>query len=132
MSKYNSFISDGYIDSALTIRKAFLNLDKDAAEHEDKVSKFSKELIDSADELERYKDSDFDGVKDLNKLKEEIVSKFNDIEDKIANMNNTLEPLKKRREELEKEESRLLDILVDKYPQKSLDDIVEELFKHII
>lgn len=131
MGKYNSFINDGYIDSAIEIRNTFLRLYNSTLQYESKMESFMSEIEIIANELEKYRDSNFDNEKDLDKLGEKLVSRLKDIEVKMESINNILEPIQREKKELENSEQRLFETLKDKYPNKTDEELKEEISKFI-
>lgn len=131
MGKYNSFINDGYIDSAIEIRNTFLRLYNSTLQYESKMESFMSEIEIIANELEKYRDSNFDDEKDLDKLGEKLVSRLKDIEVKMESINNILEPIQRDKKELENSEQRLFETLKDKYPNKTDEELKEEISKFI-
>lgn len=131
MSKYNSYIGDGYIDSAREIRKTYNNIIERASNYEKKLINFCENLETAANELESYKNRNFDGETDLAKLQLNVIGKITEIEQDIQNMNNLILPLNKELEKLQKDEWNLFELLTKKYPIKTSEELSSELEKFV-
>lgn len=131
MSKYNSYIDDVFIDSAIVIRTEYLALLEKATEYQQKVVGLFEDLTNTTEELEKYKDNNFDGVTDLNELQHNVMLKISDIESKISVINKIVLPLNESMDKLRFDEVELLNNLIDKYPSKNEEDLANELAKYI-
>lgn len=108
-----------FIEKSVQIRKDFLKSLKVAMEKQEVISKY---LV----ELNRLKD-DLDNVKDT----EDFINKIKVIELQIMAVEREMSIHVKKRESLEQEEIKLCELVLEKYPDITEDEIREQIYPYI-
>lgn len=112
-------LAQRYIDKAVQIRKEYLKSVKIATNRQDIVFGYLTELDEMKNKLDEVKDT------------EEFVKKINDIEQKILIIEKEMKIHLEKREQLEKEEIKLCDLVLERYPGITEDEIKEQIYPHI-
>jgi hypothetical protein len=108
-----------FIDKSIQIRKEFLKSLKVAMESQDIVNIYIGELNELKNELDDIQDTD------------DFIKKISEIEQKILLVENEMSYHLKKREQLEKEEKQLCELVLERYPDITEDEIKEQIFPHI-
>ena len=118
-------ISKQYIDTAVNIRREFVNLNS-------KLDNILNDLKDVADKLGNENDNLKKINADLGKFDKEtskdmIISKLLDMEKEANRLSKVYEPINDRIEQLKRDEENLYLNIKNKYPNLSDDEIVSEI-----
>lgn len=118
-------ISKQYIDTAINIRREFVNLNS-------KLDNILNDLKDVADKLGNENDNLKKINTDLGKFDKEtskdmIISKLLDMEKEANRLSKVYEPINDRIEQLKRDEENLYLNIKNKYPNLSDEEIVSEI-----
>ena len=119
MKKMKYKIEQRFIDKAVFIRKEFLKSVKIAVDRQEIISTYLSEL-------EKLKD----GLDDVQNT-DDFIKKINEIEQKIIVIEKEMSFHIKKREFLEKEEIKLCELVLERYPDITEDEIKEQIQPHI-
>ena len=112
-------IEQRFIDKAVYIRKEFLKSVKIALDRQGIISTYLSELEKLKDGLDEVQNTD------------EFIKKINEIEQKIIVIEKEMSFHIKKREFLEKEEIKLCELVLERYPDITEDEIKEQIQPHI-
>jgi hypothetical protein len=112
-------IEKRFIDKAVQIRKDFIKSLKVASNRQDIVHSYLNELNGLKDGLDDVKDKD------------EFIKKISEIEQKIIIIEKEMSFHIKKRDQLEKEEIKLCELVLERYPGITEDEIKEQIYPHI-
>lgn len=115
----NYKLEQRFIDKAVQIRKDFLISLRVAMERQETVQVYLNELNELKNSL--------DNVKDTN----DFINKIKIIEQKIMVVENEMSFHLKKREFLEKEQTKLCELVLERYPGITEDEIKEQIYPHI-
>ena len=115
----NHKLEQRFIDKAVQIRKDFLKSVKVAMERQEVVQVYLNELNQLKDSLDEVKDTD------------DFINKIKAVEDKIRIVENEMSYHLKKREFLEKEQSKLCELVLERYPGITEDEIRQQIYPHI-
>ena len=108
-----------FIDKSVQIRKEFLKSVKVAMDSQEIVSIYLSELNDLKEDLDNVQDTD------------DFIKKINIIEQKIQLVEKEMSYHLKKREFLEQEEKQLCELVLERYPDITEDEIKEQILPHI-
>jgi hypothetical protein len=108
-----------FIDQAVRIRKEYLRSLKVALERQEIVKYYIEEL--------QKLNNSLDDITD----KKELLVKIDDIQKNVTVIENEMKWHLTKREELEKDEKNLCELVLDRYPGITEDDIKEQIYPHI-
>jgi hypothetical protein len=117
MSKYK--IDLRFIEQAIRIRRDFLHSLKIANERQEVVMVY-------LDQLNKLKD-DLDGIEN----KEDLILKIGEIEKSILVIEQEMNYHLKKREVLENDSKKLSEMVLDRYPGITEDEIKEQIYPYI-
>jgi len=112
-------IDQRFIEQAVRIRREFLKSLKVAQERQGVVMVY-------LDQLNNLKD-DLDNITE----KEDIISKIGEIEKSIIVIEKEMSYHLQKREDLEKDEIKLCEMVLERYPGITEDEIKEQIYPHI-
>ena len=108
-----------FIEQAIRIRKEFLKSLKIANERQEVVKVY-------LDQLNKLKD-DLDDIKD----KDSLVLKIHEIEKSMIVIEKEMNFHLKKRENLEKDEIKLCEMVLERYPGITEDEIKNQMYPHL-
>lgn len=122
------------IDSAIEIRRDYLNISRHILVYEKDIRELSNFLLSKAKQLTEIKDKDTRKIKtndDLNSYVEEIAKELKEIEMEEEKIKNKMSDINKRLEKLKKEEEILYQTIKERYPQMDEKEIIKEIHSHL-
>jgi hypothetical protein len=117
--KMKNKLDQRFIDKSVQIRKEFLKSVKVAMDSQEIVSIYLSELNDLKEDLDNVQDTD------------DFIKKINIIEQKIQLVEKEMSYHLKKREFLEQEEKQLCELVLERYPDITEDEIKEQILPHI-
>ena len=127
-------IAEIYIESAKNIRNEFLRLTKKLNTYDKKAAELIIYLETKSQELKDYSDNNVSKIKDksdIAKVGEDIIKKISEIEDEEQKLIRLIKPINDRIDRLKKDEEILFNQLKEKYPNLSLQEIIQEIHSHL-
>ena len=127
-------IAEIYIESAKNIRNEFLRLTKKLNTYDKKAAELIIYLETKSQELKDYSDNNVSKIKDksdIAKVGEDIIKKISEIEDEEQKLIRLIKPINDRMDRLKKDEEILFNQLKEKYPNLSLQEIIQEIHSHL-
>lgn len=125
-------IDSFYIESAKSIRAEYLKLNQELNKYEGELKQIAQLMLDTAKDLEVYRDGDMNKQKDVESVKNYIFSKLDYLEAESNKLAKKIEPVNEGIERLKKDEVNLYQTLRTKYPNLSDQDIRQEIQKHLV
>lgn len=125
-------IDSFYIESARSIRSEYLKLNQELHKYENELKQIAQLMLDTAKDLEVYRDGDMNKQKDVESVKNYIFSKLDYLESESNKLAKKIEPVNEGIERLKKDELNLYQTLRTKYPNLSDNDIRQEIQKHLV
>lgn len=119
-------IETSLIDSARLIKKEFESLNEILVSYESDVKKLANNFITISSDLKKI---DTKGT--LEKLRDNVMSKLNDLETESNNVCDKINNINKRLESLKKEENDLFITIKKRHPSLSNDEIKIEIQRHL-
>lgn len=115
----NNRLDQRFINMAIKIRKDFLKSLKEATQKQEIVNHYLNELNELKNDLDNSKND------------EDLVSKLRVIEQKIKAIEKEMSVLVDKRTKLEKEEIQLLEMIKERYPDITENELKEQIYPYI-
>lgn len=122
------------IESAINIRRDYLNISKNILVYENDIRELSQFLLEKAEQLRAYKNKDTRNIKtndDLNSFVGDITKELREIELEEEKIKNKMSDINKRLEQLRKDEEMLYKTIKERYPQMDEKEIIKEIHSHL-
>lgn len=128
-------IDDSYLDSAVRIRRTFMNLNIELTEYENYAKSIEKVIERALGDLEDINNSISNDKKSKNVSQEEMLKKVLDIlaklEDDSKSLESKVNPINEKIEKLRKEENQLYNVIKFKYPDIKDSELIEMVNKKL-
>jgi ribosomal protein S1 len=127
-------IAEIYIESAISIRNEFVKLTNTLDGYQQEMANLVIYLESKISELLSYSDTHVSKIKnknDIAKAGEDIIKKINEIEAEEERIIKLIKPINDKIEKLNKDEEFLYDQIVQKYPNLTKKQIIEEIHSHL-
>lgn len=121
-----------YIESAKSIRAKFLSLNRELQNYESELRRISQLMLDTAKELEIYRDGDINKETNVVAIKDYIVSKLDHLDNESNKLAKKINPINENIEKLKQDELNLYRALKSKYSELSDQQIRDEIQKHLV
>lgn len=118
-----------YIDSAIRIRKEYLELSKPLDFYLEQLSNMSKIFDGAISDLEKFKTTLNGKTKEA--AEKELHDRLLSVEEKTNSIQKLAEPINKKMENLKKEEEALWEQIKLRYPDVDEDVLIQEIQKHL-
>jgi len=120
-------IDKHYIEAGIKIREEFIELNLSLTDHLDYVRSIGERLISISGDIIGM---DLDGRSD-DDIRDDVFGKITDAELEAEKINKLVGPINDRIESLRRDEESLYNIIREKYPNLSDNDIINEFKKYI-
>jgi hypothetical protein len=127
-------IDKRYIESAKQIRSEYLRLNEELNRYQDDVKELGEFLLRKVDELKNFNDKEIKKAKtkdELSQVTKVLVSNLTEIEDKEKIIGSKVNDINKKIERLKKDEIVLYNILREKYPEMTNEQLRDEVQSHL-
>lgn len=118
-----------YLEQSLRIRKDFVKTDDELLSIVNDLKKINESIQSTLAELVKIRDksSEFDN----DTFNKEVLKKLEEFEQQAKMIEDLYKPINDKMESLKKEESKLYETLVKKYPQLNEEDIVKTVHNYL-
>ncbi len=123
-------IDSQLIDSAIVIRKEYLKLVSTLNKYQDNVSDLSKFLLEKIDDMSKYNNDVVKNIRtqsDITKVSDQILRNIQEIEDEEKKLSKKVNEINIKLEKLRSDETVLYNKIVDRYPNLSESEIIQEI-----
>ena len=123
-------IDSQLIDSAIVIRKEYLKLVSTLNKYQDNVSDLSKFLLEKIDAMSKYNNDVVKNIRtqsDITKVSDQILRNIQEIEDEEKKLSKKVNEINIKLEKLRSDETVLYNNIVDRYPNLSESEIIQEI-----
>lgn len=123
-------IDSQLIDSAIVIRKEYLKLVSTLNKYQDNVSDLSKFLLEKIDAMSKYNNDVVKNIRtqsDITKVSDQILRNIQEIEDEEKKLSKKVNEINIKLEKLRSDETVLYNKIVDRYPNLSESEIIQEI-----
>ena len=119
-------ISEHYIQTAISIRSEFLDLNNQIEKYDESVKIIGRSIQDLTDELISMRDniSKYKSASEVEKL---ISKKLQILEVESIKLEKIIEPINQKIEDLQKREKILYQSIKDKYPDYPDEELIKEI-----